>query len=518
MARIAVIGAGTGAMAAAARLAAAGHRVAVYERAETYGGAVRRFERDGFGFDTGPGLLHLPAVFRDLFLKTGKEPLESCVGLSQVDPASRHLFADGTDLSLPAASRAGVVRALDAALGAGAGERWSGLLGRARETWEATRRPLLEEPLPHGGTAAPERGPRPPSRAGRGLFGLRRARPPRSLAELARRELRDPRLAALLESHALAHGFDPGTVPASAAVLPYLEHTFGSWYVRGGMRALAEALYERCRARGVEFTFGAEVTGVLVEDGRAAGLETADGRRVEAEVVVSGVDVRLLYGGLLPPEAGAPSPPRPSSGPPGHGRFGLLLALRGARPEGTAHRTVLHAADPEAERAGLAGDFARLCDRPTVTVLRPGDPGLLPDGRHETAVLSVTVPPHASGETAAEGTLDWTAGDRAERFADAVLAAAGKAGLDLESRVLWREIRTPADTERETGAPGGSVPGPALAGAGGAFLHAGNRAGVEGLYLAGGSAHPGGGLAHTGMSGALVAGLIVNGDDWRGSH
>ncbi|MZE79470.1 NAD(P)-binding protein, partial [Streptomyces sp. SID5475] len=123
MARIAVIGAGTGAMAAAARLAVAGHRVAVYERAETYGGAVRRFERDGFGFDTGPGLLHLPAVFRDLFLKTGKEPLESCVALEQVDPASRHLFADGTDLSLPGASRAGVIRALDAALGAGAGER-----------------------------------------------------------------------------------------------------------------------------------------------------------------------------------------------------------------------------------------------------------------------------------------------------------------------------------------------------------------------------------------------------------
>ena len=76
MARIAVIGAGAGALAAAARLAVAGHRVTVYERTETYGGAVRRFERDGFAFDTGPGLLPLPAVYRDLFVKTGKEPLE----------------------------------------------------------------------------------------------------------------------------------------------------------------------------------------------------------------------------------------------------------------------------------------------------------------------------------------------------------------------------------------------------------------------------------------------------------
>lgn len=124
MARIAVIGAGLGAMSAAARLAVAGHRVTVYERSETFGGSVGRHALHGFAFDTGPGLLHLPAVYRDLFVKTGKEPLERCVTLSQVDPASRHVFADGTDVSLPNASRAGVVAALDAALGEGAGGSW----------------------------------------------------------------------------------------------------------------------------------------------------------------------------------------------------------------------------------------------------------------------------------------------------------------------------------------------------------------------------------------------------------
>lgn len=147
MARIAVIGAGMGAMAAAARLAVAGHRVTVYERASTYGGALGRFERDGFAFDTGPALLRLPAVYRDLFLKTGKEPLEDRVELTPTDPAARHLFADGTDVSLPNASRAGVVSALDGALGAGEGEKWGDFLGRARDAWDRSRRPLLEEPL-----------------------------------------------------------------------------------------------------------------------------------------------------------------------------------------------------------------------------------------------------------------------------------------------------------------------------------------------------------------------------------
>ncbi|MYS06468.1 NAD(P)-binding protein, partial [Streptomyces sp. SID6041] len=148
MARIVVIGAGLGAMAAAARLAVAGHRVTVYERGATYGGSVGRFARDGFAFDTGPGLLHLPAVYRDLFVKTGKKPLEACVSLTQVDPSSRHVFADGTRVDLPNASRAGTLAALDAALGAGAGERWGDFLVRAREAWDRTRRPLLEEPRP----------------------------------------------------------------------------------------------------------------------------------------------------------------------------------------------------------------------------------------------------------------------------------------------------------------------------------------------------------------------------------
>lgn len=136
-------------MAAAARLAVAGHRVTVYERTETHGGAVGRFARDGFAFDTGPGLLQLPAVYRDLFVKTGREPLEQCVGLVQVDPASRHLFDDGTEVLLPNASRAGAVAALDAALGGG------------------SRRPLGCVPRPGPGDLGQDQAPAPRRAAAR---------------------------------------------------------------------------------------------------------------------------------------------------------------------------------------------------------------------------------------------------------------------------------------------------------------------------------------------------------------
>lgn len=498
MARIAVIGAGAGAMAAAARLSVAGHRVTVYERSQTHGGSFGRFTHDGFVFDTGPGLLHLPAVYRDLFVKTGKESLEQCVTLTQVDPASRHLFADGTEVSLPNASRAGVTRALDRALGEGTGARWGDFLDRAGEAWNRSRRPLLEEPLPEDRQML-GRDPYPAVRRRR---LLRAARQAGTLAEVGAWELADPRLAALLDGYALSYGLDPRRAPAAAALLPYMEETFGSWYVAGGMRALADAVYERCLARGVEFVFGAEAVRVSERDGRAAGIELADGSSVEADHVVLGARPAP---GILPGRHEWPAGERKAPVP---GRFLVLLSLRGAREAGAVHRTVVHTTDPGAEQEAVFG--GRTAERPTVTVLRPDDPATRPDDGHEAVTLTVTVAPH--------GPVDWTDAALRERFADAVIGRAAEALPGLRERILHAEVRTPAETAAETGAEGGSVPAPALAGAEGAYLHPGNRTPLPGLYLAGGWSHPGGGPAHAGMSGALVAGLVVEGDGFRGSQ
>ncbi|MCI3154731.1 NAD(P)/FAD-dependent oxidoreductase [Streptomyces sp. GB4-14] len=494
MARIAVIGAGAGALAAAARLAVAGHRVAVYERTETYGGALRRRERDGFAFDTGPGLLPLPAVYRDLFVKTGREPLEECVELVQADPSSHHVFADGTRVSLPNASRAGVVSAVEQALGADAARRWGDFLVRAREAWDRARRPLLEEPLWPNWQVLAEREPYP-AVPHRRLLRLRRAA---TLSEVGDWELRDPRLRALLESHALAFGLDPRATPASAAVLPYMEHAFGTWYVRGGLRELARAMYERCLARRVEFHFGVEVTAVREKDGRAAGVELADGTAVEADLVVAGVGPGLLERmcGTRPRGEGE-APARRE----GASRTTVLLALRGARPEGTPHRTVVHTRDRTAELDALSG--GGLPAEPTVTVLRPDDPALVPDAAHEAVTVTAVTPAGAEG---------------VEEFAERMVTAAARAVPDLRDRLLWHEVRTPQDVARETGAEGGAVPAPALAAADGRFLHASNTTRLPGLFTVGGWSHPGGGLPHAGMSGALVAGLIVEGPEFRGSQ
>ncbi|QMU75894.1 NAD(P)-binding protein [Streptacidiphilus sp. PB12-B1b] len=487
MARIVVIGAGMGGLAAAARLATVGHRVTLCEAGPTHGGMVGQFQREGFRFDTGPTLLTLPAVYRDLMLKTGRTRLEDEVELRPVDPGSVHLLPDGTRFALANASRAGVVQALDDALGAGAGVRWGELLERGRGVWEATRRPLLEEPLPDDPSAL-HQDPYLPARRRR-LLG----RPVATLADVAARELRHPGLTALLDEYALRFGLDPRRAPASLTGLPYMEQSFGVWYVTGGMRALADAVLRRCEQRRVELRFGAPVAEVL-GGSRVEGVLLAGGEKLDADAVVADCPP-----GALTTQAGPPAQTPTAEAADGPGRFTVLLALRGGRPEGVPHRTVVHAAERADELDALfpAGPGEpRLCSRPTVQLLRPDDPTLAPAG-HEAALLTVTVP--------GQQRYDWTAPGRADAYADAVLAHAAPG---LRERVLWREVRTPADTERETGAPGGWVPGPALAGAGGAYLHCANRTALPGLYLVGGAAHPGGGLARVGMSAAVTAELV----------
>jgi phytoene desaturase len=499
MARVVVIGAGMGGLAAAARLATVGHRVVVCEQAEQVGGKLARFSRDGFTFDTGPSLLTLPAVYRDLFIKTGK-PIEDSIELVEVDPAFRYRFPGSDDggatwLDVPNASQARLRAALDETLGPGAGDDWGRFLERAHAIWQATRGPFLESPL--GGA--------------RDLLGLARrtgdlrtVAPWQSLRSLGRRYLRDPRLRMLLDRYATYTGSDPRRAPAALAVVPYVEQTFGAWHVRGGLHRLADAVHERALLRGVQVRTGADVTRLLVDGGRAAGVELATGERLPADVVVSDADAAQLYEDLLPPTADGGRTPRRRlrRATPSLAGFVLLLAVRGRTP-GLAHHTVLFPRDYDAEFDAVFGRSARPVADPTVYVCAPEDPDMRPEG-HEAWFVLVNAPRHGT----CQGAVDWNAPGVAGAYADRVLQVLAERGLDVRGRLLWREVRTPADLEVATRSPGGAIYGTSSNGARSAFLRPANRSPVAGLFLVGGSAHPGGGLPLVGLSAAIVANLV----------
>jgi phytoene dehydrogenase-like protein len=180
----------------------------------------------------------------------------------------------------------------------------------------------------------------------------------------------------------------------------------------------------------------------------------------------------------------------------------ILLALRG-RTEGVQHHNVWfpHRYDDEFD-AIFSG---RVAQDPAIYACVPDDPLMRPDADTESWFLLVNAPRHGRGE---RGTTDWTTPGLAEQYADHILDLLAQRGMDLRSRILWRETRTPADLQNATGAPGGSIYGTSSNGSRAAFQRPANQSPIPGLYLVGGSSHPGGGLPLVGMSAEIVAELI----------
>jgi phytoene desaturase len=489
--RVVVIGAGAGGLAAAARLAAQGHDVALHERAPEHGGKLGEYARDGFVFDTGPSLLTLPGVVEELFADTGGP---SGLDVVPVDPVCRYRFGDGTALDLPF-DAAAIPAALDAALGAGAGAQWSALHDRSARLWDLVGDAVLRRPLT---------GPADLARFSTRLRDLAVVAPWRTLRGLGEAMLADERLRAWFDRYASYSGSDPRRTPSVLSVTPYVEQHFGGWYVRGGLRRLADALLERCRALGVAVHLGSEVVAVTTGPAGVTGVRLADGTAVPADAVVCDADASVLYERLLPRRTAAGARRRLRRAPRSTAGFVLLLALDGREP-GPAHRVWFPPggdAGRDAELDALAAGVPAA--DPTIYVHAPDDPALRPDDASEGWFVLVNAPRHDPRG----GGTDWDRPGVAEAYADRVLAVLAERGTDVRDRLRWREVRTPADLERGTGSPGGAIYGTASHGVGAALLRPANASPVPGLYLVGGSSHPGGGLPLVLLSAAIVAGLV----------
>jgi phytoene desaturase len=491
MARISVVGAGVGGLAAASRLAAAGHRVTVFEAGALVGGKAGRLDRlsaEGrFRFDTGPSLLTMPHVFGELFAATGA-PLEEVLTLRAANPLTRYRFADGTVLDATDDTQEHG-RRLDAAFGPGTGRQWSAVMDRAATMWSAVGERLLGRP----------RTGRPPL-AGPGA--IRALSPGRSLHQLADAHLDDPRLRRILERYATYAGTDPRRAPAALATIAYVEQHYGVWTVEGGIQALVDAVADRARACGVELRTATPVTRIIARQRRIQAVELADGQLVASDIVVANADVESTYADLLDTDEPLR---RRTAGPTADSLSGfvLLLGLRG-RTEGLAHHTVSFGAAPYRDEfdAVFGG---RLVDDPTIYVCAPDDPALRPAG-HESWFVLVNAARHSSD--GAPGTLDWDAPDLARQYSRHVLDRLAQRGLPTADRLLFSEIRTPADLRRSSAAPGGAIYGSAQNGLRASLRRPGNTSPIAGLFLVGGSVHPGGGLPMVARSGQFVADLI----------
>jgi phytoene desaturase len=505
MSDVVVIGGGVGSMATAIRLAARGHRVQLFERRHELGGKLTERRRDGFVFGLGPSLLTLPELFGALAAEAGRK-LDELVTLTEVDPVCRYHFPDGSVLD--ARSDPGAMAAEVERFSPGQGQAWQRYFEWGERCWAASERAFLSGPLDLPGLA----------RRQASVADLFASAPGQTLAGLARRFFTDPRLIQYACRYATYSGSSPYRAPAAVGCIPYLEHARGAWYVDGGLARLRDALARLLAELGVVVHTGAAVSQILTAGGqpvagadmgrpgpgrpargrgargRAGGVLVA-GERVPADIVVCGADSARLYRDLCPSRAMRRRIAR--IGPSSSG-FLVLAALSG-RTAGLAHHNVIFSADYRAEFTDIFGRHQPPAD-PTIYVGRPAaqDPASAPPGQ-ESLTLLVNVPAGSPG--------NW--GRSAADYRELVLGKLDAAGLGVRDRVLFTETLTPADFERRYDGWLGSIYGTSHNGRLAPFRRPGNRGPLAGLYLVGGSVHPGGGLPLVVIGSRIVADLVT---------
>jgi len=488
-----VIGAGVGGLSAAIGLAARGAKVTVLERNANIGGKLNVWEHGGFRFDTGPHVLTMLWALEEVFENAGRR-LGDVLDLVRLDTVCRYHFEDGQTLDAPG-SPEDAARAI-AAFAPADEAGFRRFLDYAHQVSDATTEPFLKQDF-----GASVRGIPSPQQWGQ-LTSFLALKPWRTLRGVVREHFTDPRLRQVFELYALYSGSHPDRASGIFATVADVQWREGTYYVRGGLYQLAQALRDAAEHLGVSFQTNTEATEIIVKQGRARGVQTRCGDRLFADAVVCNADCLSALTSLVPHSARRQwKEPRVEKIEPSTSAFLLLLGVKGEYPQ-LAHHNSFLAADGEAEFESIF-DAQKPADDPTIGVACQSvtDPTKAPPGC--TNLFVMTNPPALSPH------FDWTT--EAARYREIVLAKLERMGLtDLRNRIVVEQLWTPLDLESRYHAYKGAIYGLSSNGWRQGFLRPPQVSpDVAGLYFVGGSTHPGGGVPLCALSGTNVARRIA---------
>ena len=488
---IIVIGAGFGGLAAAVELALCGEHVVVVERDRVPGGKARSIDVAGSAIDVGPTVLTMRWVFDAMFAAAGRR-LDDAVTLTPASIIARHAWGSGATLDLfPELDRS--ADAIAAFAGAGEAAAYRRFAAHGEAIAETVRAPFLEAARPSIASLIG-------TGARLGLRSLGQIDAHRTMWKAISSTFADERLRALFARYATYVGSSPFEAPATLNLIAHVERA-GVSVVEGGMARLAHAVAELARDLGVTIRLESRVREVLVSNGRASGvvIETADGARdmLPAAAIIANADVASLASGALGDltRAGcrAPRPERRSLS-------AITWAIVG-RASGfpLVHHNVFFSDDYAAEHAALFGRRELAAD-PTVYVcaqdrLPRGGPG----GGEERFLVIVNAPATADSTPLTS--------EEVERCERSMFSRLSKAGLQITPRAM--AVTTPASFERLAPGTGGALYGEASHGPFSALARSSSRTKLPGLFLAGGSVHPGPGVPMAALSGRTAATAVL---------
>ena len=481
-----VIGSGFGGLAAAVRLGARGYRVTVLEKRAMLGGRAGVYRQDGFTFDAGPTIVTAPFLFEELWQLCGRR-LADDVELRNVSPFYAIRFDSGETFHYtgdPAAMRAEVAR-----FSPGDVAGYERFMAASEAIFRVGFEQLGHVPFSSWRDMA------------RIVPAMARLKSHRSVYGLVSFFIKDERLRTVFSFHPLLIGGNPFTASSIYCLIAFLERRWGVHFAMGGTGTLVSGLAGLIEGQGGTIRARAGVRRILVENGRARGVELGTGETIAADIVVSNADSAATYRHLLAPQHRR----RWSDRRLARARYsmGLFVWYFGTRRryDHVGHHTML--LGPRYKellgdiftRKRLAPDFSLYLHRPTAT-----DPSLAPDGCDAFYVLSPV--PHLGSGT------DWAF--EAERYRRAIAAKLSETLLpDLEANVVTSRVTTPQDFCDDLSSVNGAAFGlePILTQS--AWFRPHNRSeDIANLFLVGAGTHPGAGLPGV-LSSARVLDTVV---------
>ena len=445
---------------------------------------MRQVTAGGTRIDAGPTVFTMRWIFESLFHDAG-QTLSEHLDLVPATILARHAWRAGGRLDL-FADRARSADAIGAFAGPREARAYQAFVDRSAAIYRTLETPFIASERPSMLELAQRVG-------ARNLPDLMRTVPLRTLWSALGEHFKDPRLRQLFARYATYVGASPFQAPATLMLIAHVEQD-GVWQVRGGIHAVARAIQSLAERQGAVFRFGAEMRQVVVRNGRAAGVELSTGERLDADAVVFNGDVSAL------PAAQSPVPATPRAERSLSAITWCLHAKTSGFP--LAHHNVFFAED-YAEEFRAIFRFRHPPASPTVYVCAQ-DRGEADDdqtGKPERLLVLINAP--ADGDSAPMAPAVF------QNLEARTFALMESCGLVVEDRAATAVVTTPADFHALFPATGGALYGRANHGPGGSFSRAGAAARLPGLYLAGGSVHPGPGIPMATLSGRLAAARLL---------